>query len=263
MHEKPHHRHFMTNDRKSVKAAIKKKNSENLTVYNIVSSSEGDDSEVEFVDSPYLRSKRQAALQLKITPSNKQSPWFASSPSDFSSNHSRAQSSTSGIPDEQERYLNMSNCDASFELTIYIYYSYVPPPVHDSDQWKLPSTSYLDSVNAKSASPLPIHKPTSDRTALEVSEEHMMDKPWPTNMYAIDMVSGFKSMDKLLRNGRSNFETRFQTTFKRAAPASSTYYDQVKRWKNAPEHIREAALVAGRTEEGKWARFSQLVRLKN
>lgn len=88
------------------------------------------------------------------------------------------------------------------------------------------------------------------------------NKLWPTSMYVVDMVNGFKNMDKLRHDGGNNFETRFEITFNRKAPRSSTYYDQVRRWKNAPEDIRQAALSAGRTDQGQWARFTQQVRLK-
>ena len=99
-------------------------------------------------------------------------------------------------------------------------------------------------------------------TAKAPTTDYVEEKQWPASMYVVDMVNGFKKMDQLRRDGGKNFETRFEITFNRKAPRSSTYYDQVRRWKNASEEIRQAALSAGRTEKGQWARFAQLVRLK-
>ena len=54
-------------------------------VISIISSSEGDDSEVEFVDSPYLHFKKQITNSIPVTPSKQ--PALPSGLSDFSSNN--------------------------------------------------------------------------------------------------------------------------------------------------------------------------------
>ena len=54
-------------------------------VISIISSSEGDDSEVEFVDSPYLHFKKQITNPIPVTPSKQ--PALPSGLSDFSSNN--------------------------------------------------------------------------------------------------------------------------------------------------------------------------------
>ncbi|KAF8957606.1 hypothetical protein BDZ97DRAFT_1706816 [Flammula alnicola] len=85
---------------------------------------------------------------------------------------------------------------------------------------------------------------------------------WPSNMYVVDMVYGFRRMDQLLKANQGNYEDRFYAVFGQQPPSSSTYYDQTKRWELATPAIREAALAAQRTSAGQWARFARLVPLK-
>ena len=79
-------------------------------------------------------------------------------------------------------------------------------------------------------------------------------------MYVVDMYHGFRKMKELLHTG--SFEQRFTEVFKKPAPKVNTYHDQVRKWKNAPSPLREAALSAGRTSAGHWALFSRSVPLK-
>lgn len=104
MRRKPHHRHFMTNERKSVKQAMRTTNAK--PAINIISSSEGDDSEVEFVDSPYLRFKKQITNPIPAT-SSKQ-PVSPSGLSDFSSNKFPAQSTSNAKFGDERSVLTLS-----------------------------------------------------------------------------------------------------------------------------------------------------------
>jgi len=81
-------------------------------------------------------------------------------------------------------------------------------------------------------------------------------------MYTIDMVHGFRKMDELLKNGGGPYKLRFLTVFEQTPPTTSTYYDQVKRWKAATPALRKVSLDAGRTSAGQWSRFSKEVRLR-
>ncbi|KIM35586.1 hypothetical protein M413DRAFT_20720 [Hebeloma cylindrosporum] len=85
---------------------------------------------------------------------------------------------------------------------------------------------------------------------------------WPANMYAVDMVHGFRKMDELLKNGGGTYQQRFMHVFGQSPPGTSTYHDQLKRWKDATPSLREAFIKAGRTSAGQWSRFSKAVRLR-
>ncbi|KDR71532.1 hypothetical protein GALMADRAFT_253865 [Galerina marginata CBS 339.88] len=82
---------------------------------------------------------------------------------------------------------------------------------------------------------------------------------WPYNMYVFDINAGFKKMQvlKLARGG--NYAQRFAAAFNQPAPVTSTYYDQINKWKNAPEAIRNTCLAAMRTRGGEWGHFLGLL----
>ena len=78
--------------------------------------------------------------------------------------------------------------------------------------------------------------------------------PWYAGLYVVDMVKAFQKMaDK--KSGK-NYAERFTSAFETISPPPrSSYYDQVKRWSQAPQHVRDEALKAGRTQEALWANF--------
>lgn len=84
-------------------------------------------------------------------------------------------------------------------------------------------------------------------------------EPWPYNMYVFDVDAGLKKMKALMLARGGNYAQRFTAAFNQPAPVTSTYYDQVNKWKNAPESIRNACLAAMRTREGEWSHFIGLV----
>lgn len=85
---------------------------------------------------------------------------------------------------------------------------------------------------------------------------------WPANMYVVDMVHGFRKMHELLKDGGGTYQQRFLKVFEQNPPTSSTYHDQVKRWKDAPPKLRKAFLDAGHTSVGHWSRFAKGLPLK-
>ncbi|KAF8964866.1 hypothetical protein BDZ97DRAFT_1659645 [Flammula alnicola] len=142
-----------------------------------------------------------------------------------------------------------------------------------------PSFRSLSAVSSRSINPIsaiPVSATSMVTTSLPASGLYDIASPltgpppmipgsasvWPSNMYVIDMVYGFRKMDELLKANRANYDDRFDQVFGQQPPHPSTYHDQVKRWAIAPTAIREAALSAQRTGAGHWTRFAKLVPLK-
>ncbi|KAF8161528.1 hypothetical protein B0H34DRAFT_701376 [Crassisporium funariophilum] len=84
-------------------------------------------------------------------------------------------------------------------------------------------------------------------------------KLWPYNMYVFDIDAGFKKMQVLKPAQGGNYAKRFAVAFNQPAPVTSTYYDQINKWKNAPEAIRNTCLAAMRTRGGEWGHFLGLL----
>ncbi|KAJ7243546.1 hypothetical protein C8J57DRAFT_1243492 [Mycena rebaudengoi] len=83
--------------------------------------------------------------------------------------------------------------------------------------------------------------------------------PWPAAMFVIDMVEGFQLMASKELSGMKNRGTRFTHIFRREF-RSSTYDDQIKKWKAVSPSLQQKALKAGRTEAGSWSVFCRAVR---
>jgi hypothetical protein len=78
-------------------------------------------------------------------------------------------------------------------------------------------------------------------------------------MFVIDMVEGFQLMASKELSGMKNRGTHFTHIFRREF-RSSTYDDQIKKWKAASPSLQQKALKAGRTEAGSWSVFCRAVR---
>ena len=82
---------------------------------------------------------------------------------------------------------------------------------------------------------------------------------WPGDFYYVDVVHSFKKCDEAAKAGKS-VERTFE---KMSAPCvfrSSTFYDNRTRWLNAPQHIRDRLVAAGRTNAGRWSTFTALTK---
>ncbi|KAJ7015994.1 hypothetical protein C8F04DRAFT_1203938 [Mycena alexandri] len=76
---------------------------------------------------------------------------------------------------------------------------------------------------------------------------------WPAGMYTVDVVDGFLRMDSEKLAGM-NRAARFVHVYQRLYK-SSTYDDNVNRWKAASSKLQSRSLNAGRTKEGLWTMF--------
>ncbi|KAH9950175.1 hypothetical protein B0H21DRAFT_889327 [Amylocystis lapponica] len=74
---------------------------------------------------------------------------------------------------------------------------------------------------------------------------------WPRDYHAVDVVEGFEVCDaaKTRREPvKQAFEDYFKVKWNR-----STYYDHRKRWDDASQEVRDALLLAGRSDDGLWS----------
>ena len=121
--------------------------------------------------------------------------------------------------------------------------------ISESSQSPTPVTVQNDALysSESSRSPTPIARLIKSPTPSQQS------LPWYAGLYAVDMVKAFQKMaDKKLGK---NYAERFTSAFESLPPPRSSYYDQVKRWSQAPQRVRDEALEAGRTQEALWANF--------
>ncbi|KAF8801528.1 hypothetical protein BYT27DRAFT_7261857 [Phlegmacium glaucopus] len=256
IHKTPHARYFMTNERKSVKTAlnIKKKADANL------SSSDG---EVEIIETTVLRRRQASPLKRSINQEPitntilskrpRLSPLIIPGPSAGSSINNP---------------LRISDSPSSP----------LSPPSSSTTTSALSTKSFfpLSALSSRSTTPPILPRPTPppamSSPALKFADiaspitgppPFMPGKPWPSNMYVIDMVYGFRQMDELKRLGNGKFDKRFCEVFKQDTPKTNTYHDQVRKWNSAPPALRDAALKAGRTSAGHWSLFSKAIPLKS
>lgn len=88
---------------------------------------------------------------------------------------------------------------------------------------------------------------------------------WPGSFTVQQIVTGFESMDELIRQDHTGkmkvtdaFVKVFQVPWKR-----QTYYDNLKLWKNAPLHLRERFMQHTSTKEGAWGVFVSKLRKRH
>ena len=76
---------------------------------------------------------------------------------------------------------------------------------------------------------------------------------WPSDFFVVDIVEGFDQCSLARENNESvskTFTEFFGVPFYR-----TTFYDNRKRWDEAPDHLKASCKRAGRTEDGLWSTF--------
>ncbi|KAF8059938.1 hypothetical protein FPV67DRAFT_1784455 [Lyophyllum atratum] len=87
-------------------------------------------------------------------------------------------------------------------------------------------------------------------------------QPWPHGLYAVDMVHGFLKMgDPETVKSFPSMPDRFKHVYG-CDYRKSTYGDQQRRWRCAPESLRTAVLAAKKTAPGLWSVVQAEVPLK-
>jgi hypothetical protein len=109
------------------------------------------------------------------------------------------------------------------------------------------ATSVSSDLLSRSSSPTALESPGSQRT-------------WPSAWHVVEIVNGFVEMDDP-KNSHLPVHWRFEKVFK-CHFKQSTYGDQRKRWDIATPEQRNAALDAGYTADGLWAKFAKEIPLK-
>ncbi|KAH9940631.1 hypothetical protein B0H21DRAFT_710842 [Amylocystis lapponica] len=74
---------------------------------------------------------------------------------------------------------------------------------------------------------------------------------WPRDYFAVDVLDGFAYCDSAKERGETvarAFEDHFKIKWNK-----STYYEHRKRWDAAPQALRDALVLAGRTNNGRWS----------
>ncbi|KJA15026.1 hypothetical protein HYPSUDRAFT_208203 [Hypholoma sublateritium FD-334 SS-4] len=124
---------------------------------------------------------------------------------------------------------------------------------------KVPTVPAPDlSPSSKSSTAVTSRSPTPFASAPRKSPA--LSLPWYAGWYASDMVEAFQKMSSMKKN--RSYEERFMAAFGQTPPPRSSYYDQVKRWSQAPEKVRADALAAGHTSEGLWVSFVKKISLR-
>jgi hypothetical protein len=109
------------------------------------------------------------------------------------------------------------------------------------------ATSISSDMLSRSSSPVAPESPGSQRV-------------WPSAWHVVDIINGFVEMDNPENSHlpvNQRFEKIFRCRFKR-----STYGDQRTRWDIATPEQRNAAIDAGYTADGLWAKFAKEIPLK-
>jgi len=114
-------------------------------------------------------------------------------------------------------------------------------PISSSPVSLLSKSPSITSTSPRPALPIP---PLDDIRIPETS------KPWPAQMYAVDMACGFHHIDKL--GHRTKLESRLVNVFGRKIP-TTTYHDNRRYWNALTEKERARFIQAGHTERGLWS----------
>ena len=85
-------------------------------------------------------------------------------------------------------------------------------------------------------------------------EEVKVSKVWPTEFYAVDIVKGFKFIDKMAALG-SIIADMFTIQFEGIPYIKTTYNDHLHQWLHAPQEAKDKALAASCTPHSLWSRF--------
>ena len=89
----------------------------------------------------------------------------------------------------------------------------------------------------------------------ELSESDSADSSaavWPRGFYTLDVVKCFEACEaNPTQPAESIFQKFFNVPFRR-----STFYENKKRWQLAPQAAKDAALAAGHSTAGLWAKFA-------
>ena len=111
-----------------------------------------------------------------------------------------------------------------------------------------------------SFSPFPLLSPISTPTSSLHSPSPTLPR-WPQGRYAVDIVAGFKRMDKLLQRNSGSVSQRLIEVYGCKIP-TSTYYDHRDRWAIASQSLRDKVMDGGRTPSGLWTYLASRVPLK-
>jgi hypothetical protein len=92
-----------------------------------------------------------------------------------------------------------------------------------------------------------------------IPTKHVLKGPkWPADFFAVDIANCIDETDK---TDDARVDSVFEKHFGQWAPYKrSTFYDHRGRWQAASLEDKNAALLAGRTEAGRWAHFMSVDR---
>lgn len=134
-----------------------------------------------------------------------------------------------------------------------------PVKSEPSEDFRLPSDS--DEPVSDRSSPMPTSPiPTPSSPIPSMTSDTLK---WPLGMYTKDLVRGMRKMDDMrkLKLGQ-NTEECFAAVFPGALYIKSTYYDARFRLKHVRQRDLDAAVRAGRTAQGRWAKISKTIPLR-
>jgi hypothetical protein len=91
----------------------------------------------------------------------------------------------------------------------------------------------------------------------EASSSSMVPSQWPADFYAIDIINFIAACEE---HSDIKLETIFCRHFPGIPYRRSTVNENRRRWKKAPQHVRDSVLKAKYTDEGKWSVFQKKTR---
>jgi hypothetical protein len=244
-----HIRHHLPQERTYVRQAIKQRHM-STAVDSVLSISSEDDNDLD------LETGRASTSKFPITPIAK--PSRAPASDDESSSEKKpvvlnVSSDNDNNNDEDSDDSDILLAGAIFSSTSKTHKrkpgSPVVPPVTQRPRLLSGSSSGSSAI--------------SNGPGLTPNDAIIIDEAtpiWPADFYIVDIVLGFAQCEQARRahlNVGETFTATFGIPFRKA-----TFYENRKRWEEAPQSSRDKSLAAGRTPAGTWAMFVKNIRLE-
>jgi hypothetical protein len=121
------------------------------------------------------------------------------------------------------------------------------------------ASDVIELSDSPDLSPRPLRRAVIKAEALiETSCRSMVPLQWPADFYTTDIVAFFAACAD---HSDVKLETIFHHHFPSTLFRRSTVNENRRRWKKAPQHVRDSMLMAKYTEDGKWSVFQRKSRI--
>ncbi|KAF8204613.1 hypothetical protein BJ912DRAFT_938851 [Pholiota molesta] len=121
------------------------------------------------------------------------------------------------------------------------------------------ASDVIELSDNSDSSPQPIQEAIiKAEECAEASSSSTVSSQWPADFYAIDIINFIAACEE---HSDIKLETIFGRHFPGIPYRRSTVNENRRRWKKAPQHIRDSVLKAKYTDEGKWTVFQKKTRM--